>query len=67
MKRESDYKGYHIVSRLAGRWFAQVFPPGSHKALSEIPSAKHGEDYEHLLTLAHDLIDHQPEKKAAGR
>jgi hypothetical protein len=53
----SEYKGYRIECRLIGKWFAQIFPPGSGKALKDTPVASREEGYDHLLEIAHALID----------
>jgi hypothetical protein len=62
MKRESDYKGHRIECRLIGKWFAQVFPPGSQKALPMTPVATREEGYDYLLQIVHRLIDAREEE-----
>jgi hypothetical protein len=57
MKRESEYRGYRIECRSIGKWFAQIFPPGSSKALKDTPVATRDEGYDHLLRLVHALVD----------
>jgi hypothetical protein len=66
MKRESEYRGYRIECRQIGKWFAQIFPPGSTKALIETPVASREEGYEVLLELAHRLIDKKLGDSATG-
>jgi hypothetical protein len=57
MKQETQYLGYRIVCRSAGRLFAQIFPPDSPKPLKEVPVANHAEGMDHLLALARHTVD----------
>jgi hypothetical protein len=63
MKHEAEYKGYRIVCRSAGRLFAQIFPPDSRMALRNVPVATTLEGLEHLLFLAHRVVDEHASAK----
>lgn len=65
MKRESEYKGYRIECRSIGKWFAQIFPPQSSKALKDTPVVTREEGYEYLLQVVRRLIDEKYEKARA--
>jgi hypothetical protein len=67
MKQETEYSGYRIVCRSAGRLFAQIFPPNSSKPLREVPVANHAEGMDYLLGLAKHAIDlHQASLKTGS-
>lgn len=57
MKQETQYSGYRIVCRSAGRLFAQIFPPNGSKPLKDVPVASHAEGMDHLINLARQTID----------
>jgi hypothetical protein len=57
MKTECEYRGYRIECRSIGKLFAQIFPPGSNKALKETPFATQAEGHDYLLRLAYGVID----------
>ena len=66
MKQESEYKGHRIVCRHIGKWFAQVFPPGSKTPLRDTPVVTSEEGYERLLQIVHRLIDKKEDSKNCG-
>jgi hypothetical protein len=63
MKRETLYKEHRIVSRLTGRWFAQIFPPNADRALNETPAVTREEGYDYLLAQAHKLVDRRLDRE----
>jgi hypothetical protein len=66
MKQESEYKGYRIICRHIGKWFAQIFSPGSKTPLPDVPVVTSEKGYERLLQIVHRLIDKKEDGNKRG-